>query len=121
MIANHVTASPITTLALSTTDAPAAAQGVNETSKQSKKLRDGAEQFESMMLEQMLKPLHFGAGTGDDNEEVSGAAGSVQDFGTQAVARAISAHGGFGLARQIIRQVTAEQQSTNHTAQGTKD
>lgn len=78
------------------------------------KLVDGARQFEAMMLEQMLKGLSFSGAPGEDPEDSqAGAAGTVQSFGTEAVAKAIAAGGGFGLARQIVRQVQAEQQSTN--------
>lgn len=78
------------------------------------KLVDGARQFEAMMLEEMLKGLSFSGAPGEDPEESgAGAAGSVQSFGTEAVAKSIAAGGGFGLARQIVRQVEREQQATN--------
>jgi Rod binding domain-containing protein len=78
------------------------------------KLADGAHQFEAMMLEEMLKPLKFGespdaaGGTDDGAEGGTGANGTIQGYGTEALAKAISNGGGFGLARQIIRQVTQE-------------
>ena len=85
------------------------------------KLVDGAHQFEAMMLEQILKPLNFG-GSPDDSgtENEGGAAGTIRGFGTDAVAKAVATGGGFGLARQIVRQVTAEHESAKQRSGGTK-
>ncbi len=78
-----------------------------------KKLADGAHEFEAMMLDQMLKGLSFGGAPGDDpDDSEAGAAGTVRSFGVEAVAKAVAAGGGFGLARQIIGQVTAQQDAT---------
>ncbi len=74
------------------------------------KLTDGAHQFEAMMLGEMLKGVKFGetSDTAGDGEEPAGAAGTIQGYGTQALAKAIADGGGFGLARQIVREVTQE-------------
>ena len=90
-------------------------------SKPDPKLVDGARQFEAMMLGEMMKGLSFGGAPGDDPEDSSaGAAGTVRSFGTEAVAKAIATGGGFGLARQIIRQVTAEHEAAEAKQGGTK-
>lgn len=84
-------------------------QGADATERQKlARLTDGAHQFEAMMLQQMLKPLHFGQSPGAEAED-GGANASIQGFGTEALAKSIAGHGGFGIARQIIRQVTAEE------------
>lgn len=74
------------------------------------KLADGAHQFEAMMLQEMLKGLNFGdsAEGGGKDGDTGGAGGTLQSYGTESLAKAITAGGGFGLARQIVRQVTAE-------------
>ena len=73
------------------------------------KLTDGAHQFEAMMLTEMLKGLNFsGAPDEDGQESTGGASSTITGYGTEALAKAISQGGGFGLAKQIIRQVTAE-------------
>lgn len=78
-----------------------------------KKLVEGARDFEAMMLGQLLKGLSFGGAPGEDPEDSeAGAAGTVRSFGTEAVAKAVAAGGGFGLARQIVRQVEAERDAT---------
>ncbi len=85
-----------------------------------KKLADGAREFEAMMLSQMLKGLSFGSAPGADPEESeAGAAGTIRSFGTEAVANAVAKGGGFGLARQIVRQVEAERDATKVTNAGT--
>ncbi|ADW69380.1 flagellar protein FlgJ [Granulicella tundricola] len=75
------------------------------------KLVDGAKDFEAMMLKEMLKPLHFGAtddGANGDSEK-GGEADTIQGFALDALGKGLTRGGGFGLAKQIIRQVTAEQ------------
>lgn len=73
------------------------------------KLVDAAQQFEAMLLQQMLKPMQGGADGEDGGEKAAlGGGETLAAFGTEAVARAILRGGGFGLARQIVRQVTAE-------------
>lgn len=85
------------------------------------KLVDGARQFEAMMLEQMLKPLHFGSSPDAAGEaDASGSNDTLSGFGTEAVARALAAGNGFGLARQIVRQVSAEDQNRTPSRRGTK-
>jgi Rod binding domain-containing protein len=73
------------------------------------KLKDGAHQFEAMMLQQMLRTVKFGTAPGDGEDESEGNA--LQGYGTEALAKSIAAAGGFGIANQIIRQVTAEDRS----------
>ena len=74
------------------------------------KLVAGAHEFEGMMLQQMLKGLKFGEAPGDGGEdgEATGANGTLQGYGTEALAKSIASGGGFGIARRIIAQVTAE-------------
>jgi Rod binding domain-containing protein len=72
-------------------------------------LTDAAQQFEAMMLQELLKPMRTGqtSWSGEEKNDDSGE-DTMSSFGTEAVAKAISKGGGFGIARQIIRQVTME-------------
>lgn len=72
------------------------------------KLADAAQQFEAMLLQEMLKPMRSedGGWTGEANKD--GASDTITSFGTEAVAKAISKSGGLGIAKQVIRQVSAE-------------
>jgi len=76
------------------------------------KLVDASEKFEAMMLSQMLKPLQFGASpdAGDD-ENSGGAADTVRGMATEALGKALSQHGGMGIARSVLQQVMAEENS----------
>jgi peptidoglycan hydrolase FlgJ len=71
------------------------------------KLTDAAHQFEAMLLQELLKPLQTEDG-GWGEEKFDGASDTITSFGTEAVAKAISESGGLGIARQVIRQVSAE-------------
>jgi flagellar protein FlgJ len=77
------------------------------------KLVDAAQQFEATMLQELLKPLQHrqscwgGEENGDDT-----ASDTIRSFGTEAIARAISKGGGFGIAKQIVSKVTLEQRNS---------
>jgi Rod binding domain-containing protein len=72
------------------------------------KLVDGANQFEAMMLQQMLKSAKFGEAPGTEGDDSSDSGNALQGYGTEALSKAIASSGGFGMARQIVRQVDAE-------------
>jgi len=102
-----------------------------EATKQAK-LVQAAQQFEAMLLQEMLKPMRSGQDSwggdgggsldssgGSDNSD--GSMDTISSFGTEAVAAAISKGGGFGIAKQVIRQVTLEhQQDAEKRSLGTK-
>jgi peptidoglycan hydrolase FlgJ len=78
------------------------------------KLKEAAQQFEGMLLQEMLKPMRehgFGQSEDDNKEEGSGFADTLSSYGTEAVATAISKSGGLGIARRVIEQVEGEQKS----------
>jgi peptidoglycan hydrolase FlgJ len=100
--------------------APAAADGVKNL-----KLVNAAQQFESMLLQEMLKPMRSGQDSWGGDEKSSDSSDSSMDtissFGTEAMATAISKGGGLGIARQVIQQVILEHQRDSEKAsQGTK-
>jgi len=72
------------------------------------KLADAAQQFEAMLLQEMLKPMRSEDGDWMGEDKKDGASDTITSFGTEAVARAISKNGGLGIAKQVIRQVSAE-------------
>jgi flagellar protein FlgJ len=79
-----------------------------------RKLTDAAQQFEGMLLQEMLKPMRehgFCQGEGDednDNKEGSGFGDTLSSFGTEAVATAIAKGGGLGLAKRVVEEVEGE-------------
>lgn len=74
------------------------------------KLVNAAQQFESMMLQELLKPMRSGEDSwgGDTDKSSDSSMDTISSFGTEAVATAISKGGGFGIARKVIQQVTEE-------------
>jgi peptidoglycan hydrolase FlgJ len=79
------------------------------------KLVDAAQQFEAMMLQEMLKPMRGGKDSwgGDNKGDSDSASDTISSFGTEAFAKAISKGGGFGIARQVISQVKLEHQKNS--------
>jgi len=81
------------------------------------KLKDAAERFEGMMIEELLKPMQEGkggsfggyaGGFGSDNDEDrDDSLDTMSSFGTEAVATAIAKAGGVGIAKQVLREVGA--------------
>lgn len=92
-----------------------------DTQKQAK-LVDAAQQFEAMLMQEMLKPMKAGQdGWGGEDKNDDAAADTISGFGTEAVAKAIAKGGGLGIARQVVRQVTLEHQRNSDTkTAGTK-
>ncbi|HXE06840.1 MAG TPA: hypothetical protein VN612_03010 [Acidobacteriaceae bacterium] len=93
----------------------AAASGANSTSgPRHRKLVDAAQQFEGMLLQELLKPMRehsFGSsdsGSSGDDSDSSGFADTLSSFGSESLATAISRSGGLGIARQVIQQVDRE-------------
>lgn len=75
------------------------------------KLVDAAQQFEATMLQELLKPMQHGQSSwGGDEKNDDTASDTISSFGTEAIAKAISKGGGFGIAKQIVSKVTLEHQ-----------
>jgi peptidoglycan hydrolase FlgJ len=75
------------------------------------KLVDAAQQFEATMLQELLKPMQHGQSSwGDEEKSEDSASDTISSFGTEAIAKAISKGGGFGIARRVVEQVTQEHQ-----------
>ena len=93
-----------------------------EATKQAK-LVQAAQQFEAMLLQEMLKPMRSGqdswggdGGSGSGSDSSDSSMDTISSFGTEAVAAAIAKGGGFGIAKQVIRQVTLEHQRDTEKA-----
>jgi peptidoglycan hydrolase FlgJ len=103
--------SPSTTHAAS--GAPAASSASSSDPKH-RKLVDAAQQFEGMLLQELLKPMRehsFGSGDTDSSNgdsDSSGFADTLSSFGSESLATAISRSGGLGIAKQVIQQVDRE-------------
>lgn len=79
-----------------------------ESTKQTK-LADAAQQFEASLMQELLKPMRSGEDSwGGDKDSDDGGSDTISSFGTEAMAKAISRGGGFGIAKQVIAQVNRE-------------
>jgi Rod binding domain-containing protein len=75
------------------------------------KLVDAAQQFEAAMLQELLKPMQHGQNSwGGELKSDDSASDTISSFGTEAVAKAISKGGGFGIAKQVASKVTLERE-----------
>jgi len=79
------------------------------------RLVDAAQQFEATMLQELLKPLQHGQDSwgGEENGDDGSGSDTITSFGTEAMAKAMSKGGGFGIAKQIISKVTLEHQQNS--------
>ena len=71
----------------------------------SPKLVSAAHEFEAQMMKELMAPLESGHDLlgGDDAE---GSSSALSSFAGEALGKAISEHGGLGIARSILHQLT---------------
>lgn len=92
---------------------PTTSQSATAEAQRHAKLTDAAQQFEAMMMQELLKPFATGQnGWGGEEQSTDAAADTMSSFGTEAVAKAIAKGGGLGIAKQVIQQVTEEGRRT---------
>ena len=70
------------------------------------RLKPAAHEFEACLMKEFLEPLQhdalFGDGEDGDGGESENSSSALMSFGSQALAKAISERGGFGIAEKII-------------------
>jgi peptidoglycan hydrolase FlgJ len=74
---------------------------------QNPRLQSAAHEFEASLMQEFLRPLTHDSlfsekSSEGDESEGSGNADALMSFGSQAMAKAISERGGFGIATQIL-------------------
>ncbi len=80
------------------------------------RLVKAAHEFEAQMMKELLKPMtNSSALTGEDGDSVDGSSGTLGEFASEALGKALSEHGGFGIANQIVKELS---HSGNQTATG---
>jgi Rod binding domain-containing protein len=115
-------------IAATGTAAPVAT-GTPAAALEHRKLTAAAQQFEGMLLQEMLKPMRqhgFCQGDGqdggddkDDKDESSGFGDTLTSFGSETLATAIAKGGGLGIAKRVVEQVEAEKGSHIGRSDGT--
>jgi flagellar protein FlgJ len=74
------------------------------------KLVTATQQFEGMLLEQMLKPLQSSGNKWDAKDETDKTNDTLSSYGVEALATSISKAGGLGIAKSVLRKVQQEDQ-----------
>lgn len=84
------------------------------------RLVKAAHEFEAAMMKELMAPLTSGKdllGNGDDQ----GSSSALTSFAQEALGKALSEHGGFGIATSIIHQLSANgNHSGNSPVPGTR-
>lgn len=85
------------------------------------RLVKAAHEFEAQMMQELMKPMTQKSSlTGDDSDSDSdsGSGGALGEYASEALARSLSENGGFGIAKQIIKELSHSGNQTT-TAQVT--
>jgi Rod binding domain-containing protein len=84
------------------------APAVNSTSPQPRLVK-AAHEFEAHMMKELMKPLNHSSaltGTDSDADDDSGSTGALGEFASEALGKALSEQGGFGIASSIIKHLS---------------
>src|ERR1035437_8435701 len=72
------------------------------------RLVHAAHEFEAQMMQELLKPMTRASSIGgDDDESTCGSGGALGEVASEALGRALSERGGFGIANSIIGQLSS--------------
>jgi peptidoglycan hydrolase FlgJ len=93
----------------------------------SPKLVQAAQEFEGLMMKELLKPMTSDRLVGGEDEDDSdvGSGGALGEFASEALGQALSQQGGLGIADRIVRDLTGysarhdEEQVTEKSHQNT--
>jgi Rod binding domain-containing protein len=88
--------------------ATTAAAGTGTAATPQPRLVKAAHEFEAQMMKELMKPLNHGSSlTGADaDDDDSGSGGALGEFASEALGRALSEQGGFGVASSIVKQLS---------------
>jgi Rod binding domain-containing protein len=87
------------------------------------RLVKAAHEFEAQMMKEMMAPLTKSTsvpgvgGSGSDDDQDSGSGGALGEFAAEALGKALSAAGGFGIANRVIGEIG---HTGGHTGTGTQ-
>ena len=79
------------------------------------RLVQAAQEFEGLMMKELLKPMANGGSIGGDDsgDADAGAGGALGEFASEALGQAVSRQGGLGIAHSIVRDLTRSGNYTN--------
>lgn len=94
-----------------------------EPTPQNPRLASAAHEFEASLMKEFLKPLQqdslFADDTGKGDDDSGGSAGALMSYGAEVMAKAISEHGGFGIAQKILDNFKATANPSQKTTKNT--
>ena len=83
--------------------------GMANTNTPQPRLVRAAHEFEAQMMQELMKPLTRDSsltGEDDDSNSGSGSNGALGQFATEALGRALSEQGGFGIAKSVLKDLS---------------
>jgi len=84
------------------------------------RLVHAAHEFEAQMMQELLKPMTSGNGLDGEDGTGSGSGSALANFASEALGKALSERGGFGIASSIVREIS-HPANGSAAAHGTKD
>ncbi len=72
-------------------------------------LKPAAHEFEASLMKELLEPLQHDPLFQGDAESADGSDNALTEFGSEALAKAISDRGGFGIADKILAHFAAQE------------
>jgi Rod binding domain-containing protein len=89
--------------------AATSAAGTGDVATPQPRLVRAAHEFEAQMMKELMKPMTRGSsltGADDDSDNDSGSGGALGEYASEALGRALSERGGFGIATRIINDLS---------------
>jgi Rod binding domain-containing protein len=80
----------------------AAAQAATAEAARTTRLKKAAQEFESQMMSELLKPMQNDPLFAENDE---GASATIQGMATQALGQAMAAQGGIGIAAKVLHSI----------------
>jgi Rod binding domain-containing protein len=81
--------------------------GTGDAATPQPRLVRAAHEFEAQMMKELLKPMTGTTGLdGEDDDSASGSGGALGEFASEALGRALSEQGGFGIANRIVQDLS---------------
>jgi flagellar protein FlgJ len=86
---------------------PLGAVATPPASTPSPRLVSAAHEFEASMMKELMGPLTSGDDSLEGGEDGAGSESAITSFAGEALGKAISEHGGFGIATRILHQLSS--------------
>jgi Rod binding domain-containing protein len=89
--------------------AATATAGTGNAATPQPRLVRAAHEFEAQMMKELMKPMTHGSsltGADGDSDSDSGSGGALGEFASEALGRALSERGGFGIATRIVKDLS---------------